>query len=67
MFVLMKNDTFDGSTLPFSFIHQFKLEKTLMYQLLSMLENIKLPTLVMCIHLERGQGSQEVLLFHQMG
>ena len=27
MFVLMKNDTFDGSTLPFSFIHQFKLGK----------------------------------------
>ena len=27
MFVLMKNDTFDGSKLPFSFIHQFKLGK----------------------------------------
>ena len=41
MFILMSNDTFDGSTKPYSFIHQFKLGKNLMYLLQSMLENIK--------------------------
>ena len=68
MFVLISNDTLDGLNYLQNYIYQFKLEKNFDVSTATlMLENIKMPILVMRIHLERGfRDAKRIYFFDGM-